>query len=154
MLITATTTTLSQIFSPPFRAVLWKALGLTVALFIGLWFALEALVSVFLLPVLPPWPWLTTAFAFLLGGGIVIGGGFVLAPVSAVFAGIFLDDVAEAVERKHYPSDPVGNPLSVLRSTLLSARFLALVVGANLLALALVLFVGLGVVVFFLVNGY
>ena len=157
MLANAIGRTLTQIVSPPFRAVLWKSVGLTIALFVALWFGLEFAVSTFLTPVLGPFAWggwVTTALAWLLGAGIVVGAGFLLAPVTSVFAGLFLDDVADAVEREFYPDDPPGRPLPLGRSIAITARFLALVVGANLLALVLVLAVGLGVAVFFVVNGY
>jgi CysZ protein len=154
MIANAAITTATQLFSAPFRAVLWKSLGLTIALFIGLSFALEALVSTFLLPFLGPWPWLSTAIAFVLGAGVFVAMGFLIAPVMTVFAGIFLDEVAEVVEETHYPADLPGKALPIIGSTLMSVRFLALVLGVNILALILMLFFGLGVVIFFLANGY
>ena len=154
MLADALSRTLTQIVSPPFRSVLWKSLGLTLALFVGLWFALEALALPFLGPVLGPYPWVATALGWLLGAGLVVGAGFLLAPVSSVFAGLFLDDVAEAVEARFYPGDPRGRPLPLGRSIAIAGKFLGLVLLANVVALILVLVLGLGVVVFFVVNGY
>ena len=157
MLTDAISRTLTQIVSPPFRSVLWKSVGLTVALFIGLWFALEALSATLLTPLVGPFAWggwVTTAIGWLLGAGLVIGAGFLLAPVTSVFAGLFLDDVAEAVETRFYPGDPPGRALSLGRSLAITAKFLGLVLLANLVALVLVLIVGLGVVIFFVVNGY
>jgi len=154
VLQSALSKTLNQIFTPPFRSVLWKSIGITIALLVGLWFGLEALVSTFLLPVLGPWPWLTTALTWLLGTGLIIGMGFLIAPVCSVFAGVFLDDIADAVETKHYPADPNGKPLSISRSVIMTGKFLLLVAVANLAALILVVFFGLGVIIFFVVNGY
>lgn len=154
MLPSAASRALSQMLSPPFRSVLWKSLGLTVALLVGAWFALEAVISAFLLPVLGPWPWLSTALAWLFGAGLVVGAGFLIAPVASVFAGIFLDDVADAVERTHYGEARVGRALPLGRSLFIAARFLGLVIAANLAALALFLALGLGVIVFFVANGY
>jgi len=154
VLQTALSRTLNQIFSPPFRAVLWKSIGITLALLVGLWFVLEAVVSTFLLPVLGPWPWLTTAITWLLGTGLIVGMGLLIAPVSSVFAGVFLDDIAEAAEAKHYPADPPGQALPISKSIIMTLKFLGLVALANLAALILVLFFGLGVIMFFLVNGY
>ena len=154
MLLSAASRALSQMLSPPFRSVLWKSLGLTVGLLVVAWFALEALVSAFLLPFLGPWPWLSTAVAFLFGAGLVVGAGFLIAPVASVFAGIFLDDVADAVEQTHYGDARVGRALPLGRSLAIAARFLGLVVVANLVALVLFFALGLGVVVFFVANGY
>ena len=154
MLLSAASRALSQMLSPPFRSVLWKSLGLTVGLLVVAWFALEALVSTFLLPFLGPWPWLSTAVAFLFGAGLVVGAGFLIAPVTSVFAGIFLDDVADEVEQVHYGAGRVGRALPIGRSIAIAARFLGLVIVANLAALVLFLALGLGVVVFFVANGY
>ena len=63
-------------------------------------------------------------------------------------------DGAAEVEGRHYPHDPKGVPLSLSQSIGITARFLGLVVIGNLIALALVLFLGLGVLIFFLLNGY
>ena len=115
---------------------------------------MEAVVSTFLLPFLGPWPWLTTAMSWLLGAGLVVGLGFLIAPVTSIFAGVFLDDVAEAVEQRHYPNDAPGRPLPIVKSAGIATRFFGLVVLGNLLALLLVLFLGLGIVIFFVVNGY
>ena len=154
MLVSAASAAVGQLLSPPFRAVLWKALGLTVAMLVAAWFVLEIAVSTFLAPVLGPWPWVTTALAWLLGAGLLVGAPFLIAPVSSVFAGIFLDDVSEAVERRHYGEAAVGRALPLARSLAIAARFLGLVVVANLAALVLFLALGLGVVVFFVANGY
>lgn len=154
MIARAALATLSQIFSQPFRAILWKSLGLTIALFIGIFFALQTVSNSFLLPLIEQWPWLSTTVSFLLGAGTVVAMGFLIAPVMTVFAGIFLDEVAEVVEATHYPSHPPGKALPVMRSALLSGRFLLLVLAVNVLALMLVIFVGLGFVIFFLANGY
>ncbi|MEL6965812.1 MAG: sulfate transporter family protein [Pseudomonadota bacterium] len=158
MLQTALNLTVAQIFSAPFRAVLWKSIGITLALFVGLWFGLEAIVSTFLLPMLGtffgPVPWLSTALTWLLGAGLILGMGLLVAPVSSVFAGVFLDDIAEAVEGKHYPGDPPGRPLPVQTALIMTLKFLGLVLLANLAALLLVLFFGFGLIVFFLLNGY
>ncbi|MFD0916799.1 sulfate transporter family protein [Pseudahrensia aquimaris] len=154
MLANAISRSVSQVFSAPFRAVLWKSIGLTIVLLIGLWFVLEALISTFLMPFLGPWPWVATALAWILGGGLLIAMGFLIAPVTSLFAGVFLDEVAEAVERTHYPKDPVGTPLALRQSVMIALRFFGLVILGNLAALILVLFFGLGVPVFFVVNGY
>ncbi len=154
MLASAVSRSISQLFSAPFRSVLWKSLGLTIALLIGLWFILEALVSTFLIPVLGPWPWLTTALGWLLGAGLLVGMGFLIAPVTSIFAGVFLDDVAAEVERIHYPGDAPGTELPMAQSIGIAMRFFGLVLLANLVALMLVIFLGLGVVIFFVVNGY
>ena len=140
-----------QILSPPFRNVLWKSVGLTLALLIGLWGALEWLLTRY---VDLPYAWLDTAFSILTGAGLIIGLGFLIAPVTALVAGLFLDNVAELVERTHYPDEPPGRPLPIGRSLATSVRFVGVVLLVNAVALPLVLFVGFGFLVFLVANAY
>ena len=144
----------SQILETPFRSVLWKSLGLTILLLIVAWIGLEALVSTFLTPLLGPWPWVSTAVLWLFGAGLFIGMGFLVGPATALFAGIFLDDVAELVERRYYPSDRIGVPMPILPSLLLAGKFTLVVIAANLVALLLVLLPGINFAIFFFVNAW
>jgi len=141
----------NQIFSKPFRAVFWKALGLTLLLLLLLWIAVQALVGAFLVV---PYPWLETIIAWATGAGMLVGLGFFIAPVTSVFAGIFLDEIAEKVEAHHYPQDPPGQAMPLLKSLALTLRFVFVVLGVNAVALVLFFFFGLGVPIFFIANGY
>jgi CysZ protein len=104
---------LSDILSPAFRGVLAKSLALTLVLLGGLWLGLEWLLTQF---IGTSWPWFNATLEILAGVGLFIGLGFLAAPVAALVVGFFADDVAEAVERLHYPADPPGRPLPVGRS--------------------------------------
>lgn len=142
------------LLKPKFRSVLLKSVGLTILLFIGAWIGMEMLFSAFLAPVLGPWPWVSTAILWLMSAGLIVGAGFLLAPVTALVAGLFLDDVAEYVEQANYAADGQGRAMSLGASVWFALRFTALVIAANLVALLLVLLPGINVVIFFLVNGY
>jgi CysZ protein len=74
--------------------------------------------------------------------------------VTAAFAGLFLDDIAEVVERTHYAGEPVGRPVPLGRGIFLSLKFLGLVLAVNAVALPLVLVVGFGFVIFLVANAY
>ena len=154
MIISSARKAIRQVFAPQFRSVVWKSIGLTILLFFGMWFGLDLLAGTFLAPLLGPWPWMTTAIAWLLGAGVIIGAGFLLAPTAAVFAGLFLDDVAEAVEESEYSEDTPGVAVPMGQSIWLAVKFTALVICANLFALMLVLLPGINFAIFFLVNGY
>ncbi|MEZ5871458.1 MAG: sulfate transporter family protein [Nitratireductor sp.] len=144
----------SQLLEPQFRSVLVKSLGLTILLLFVAWIVLESLISTFLTPFLGPWPWVATAIVWLMGTGMFVGAVFLVAPVSAMFAGIFLDDVALAVENHDYPQDAPGTAMAILPSIWLALKFTVLVAFANLFALLLVLLPGINFAIFFLVNGY
>jgi CysZ protein len=142
---------LRDLFSPPFRGVLFKSLALTLALLVALWMALQWLLAS---QVVLPWPWLDTALTIVTGVGLVLVLGFLVAPVTALFAGLFLDDVADVVERTHYASDPPGRALPLPRSLATSLRFLGIVLLVNAFALPLVLVVGFGFLIFLVANAY
>jgi CysZ protein len=145
---------MGQIFEQQFRSVLIKSLGLTILLLIVAWIGLEALVSGILTPLLGPWPWATTILLWLLGAGLVVGLGFLIGPVTAAFAGIFLDDVAQRVEERNYPDERPGTPMAMGPSLVMGAKFTVVVILANLLALLLVLLPFVNVAIFFFVNAW
>lgn len=162
MILEAAAAAAGRVLTREFRAVLFKSLGLTILALIGLWFAITGLVDWFALPPLlemmpemPGWvSWFGFAAAILAGLALALGLGLLIAPITAVIAGFFLDDVAEIVEREDYPQDPPGRVLPMMAAALVSVKFLALVVVANLFALLLLLIPGVNIAAFFVVNGY
>lgn len=162
MILEAAAAAAGRVLTREFRAVLFKSLGLTVLALIGLWFAITGIVDFFalpplldMMPELPAWAsWFGFAAAILAGLVLALGLGLLIAPVTAVIAGFFLDDVAEIVEREDYPNDAPGRALPMTTAALVSVKFLLLVVVANLLALLLLLIPGVNIAAFFIVNGY
>jgi CysZ protein len=141
---------LGDLTSPEFRGILWKAIGLSLALFIAVFFAVQA---AFWFLTLFPWPWVETIAAIGAGLGLLVAFFFLMVPVTALFAGLYLDDVAAKVEQKHYARDGLGKPLPTLKSILLAAQFALLVLVVNILALPLV-FTGFGVIALIVINAY
>jgi len=142
---------LRQTVSPPFRAVLVKSLGITLLLLVVGWFGLQGLADRMLVLENPT---LNQIAHILTGFGVAFGMLFLVTPITAAVAGLFLDDVAEIVERTHYPSDPPGTALPVVKGLLLSARFFLLVLGLNLLLLVLLFVPGVNLAAWLVVNGY
>lgn len=142
---------LRDVFSPPFRIVLWKVIGLTAALLVlamvGLHHGLLSFVHL-------AYPWLQTFVAFIAGLGLVFASIFLVAPISALVAGFFVDDLAETVERKADPSGPLGQPLPIGRSIFLSVRFALVSLAVTLVALVLLLLPGINAIAFVLANTY
>jgi len=141
---------LGDLLSPDFRAILWKAVGLSLLLFLLILGGVEAL---FWFLTFVPWPWLETALAIGTGLGLLAAFFFLMAPVTAMFAGLYLDTVAEKVERKHYPQGPAGRAQPTLKSVVLAIQFGLLVLLVNMLALPL-LFTGFGAIALVLINAY
>ncbi len=162
MILSSARLALSDVVSPPFRSALWKVLGLTALVLVGLWFAISALFERVAIPFfagfVPDMPaWVDNAGPFAsVAAGILLAFllAFLIAPISALIAGLFLDDVAEVVERERYPGQLTGVALPFLKSLLLSVKFLGIVVLGNLFAFALLLVPGVNFVAFFAVNGY
>ena len=140
----------SQLFTPPFRAVLLKSLGLTIGLLIVLIIAIETVFGV--LVVLPGW--LETTIQWLGGLGLVVGSVFLIAPITSLIAGLYLDDIAAEVEKRHYSNDPPGRELPMLTAMGTSLKFGLVVIGVNILALFLLLIPGVNVIAFLAANGY
>ena len=149
----------SRLFSPELRSVFLKTLGLTLLALVALWFGLTSLVEWLglpwletLIPGLPSWAgWLGGIIAAI---ALAFGMALLIAPVTAIVAGLFLDDVAEVVERTDYPNDPPGRPMPALRSLVLAVRFFGVVILGNIVALLLLLVPGINIAAFFIVNGY
>lgn len=152
----------SDLFAPEMRRLLWKVLGITVLVLVALWLALHAALVAFVMPLLddffpglPEWiGWAAVALAALAGFGIAFGLAFLLAPVTALVAGLYLDDVAEVVERRDYPNDASGRAMPLGAAMIGSIKFLGVLIVGNLVALLLLLVPGVNLVAFFLVNGY
>ncbi|MEM5581588.1 sulfate transporter family protein [Roseibium sp. AS2] len=142
---------MSEVFEPEFRAIFWKMLGFTLGVLLVIWIALQGLVANF---VELPYGWMETALSVLTGIGAVFALGFLIAPISALFAGLFQDDIADIVDRKDYPGDSPGKALPFAQSVGQTLKFTGIVILGNLFALLLLLVPGVNLVAFFLVNGY
>ncbi|PRD43353.1 cysteine biosynthesis protein CysZ [Phyllobacterium phragmitis] len=162
MIFDAASAALQRLFTPEFRSVLWKSLGATVLVLVALWVALRQLFVYMawpyldqLLPGLPQWAgWLGTIAAIFASLGLALALALLIAPVTAIIASLFLDDAAEVIEREDYPADPPGKALPIIRSIILSLKFLGVVILGNIFALFLLFVPGVNIIAFFVVNGY
>ncbi len=143
---------LQQSFSPLLRRVLLKSAALAILLLVALAFALQAAIVHFL--EIPSYPWVEMTLTIITGLGIVFGALYLMPAVSALVAGLFLDDVAEKVEQATYPQDPAGVPQPVAQQLMFSLRFFGLVLVVNLCALLLLLVPGVNLIIFYVANAY
>jgi CysZ protein len=140
-----------QILTPPFRAVLWKTLALTLALLAVIWAFLHKLIVA---GVGLTHPWAAAPLSLLSGVGLFLGLAFLITPVSFLVAGYFFDELALLTERESAPDEAPGKPLSLSKSLLLSVKFSAVTLAVNLAALLLLLVPGINAVAFFAANAY
>jgi uncharacterized protein involved in cysteine biosynthesis len=80
---------------------------------------------------------------------------FLMVPVASAFTGLFLEDVVDAVEDRHYPGLPPATAQGWTEAMLQSVNFLGLVIAVNAVALVVYLFAGPAApLVFWSVNGF
>ena len=151
---------LGQIGDPRFRGVLFKGIGLTLLLLFVVyavvgWLAGWLAPDVLTLPVIGEVTWvddLISGASILL---MIVLSVFLMVPVASAFTSIFLDEVADAVEERHYPHLPSAESVSFadgLRDTL---NFLGILIAANIAAIILYLiFVPFAPVIFWALNGF
>ena len=145
---------------PRCQSVLWRGLGLTVLLL-----ALATGATVWgvnhLIPAHLTLPWIGAVggLHLLAGGAAVLAmlllSAFLMVPVAAAFTGVFLDEVATAVEAQHYPGLPPARPQGWGELIGGGLRLALLSLAVNLLALVAYLLAGpLAPLMFWAVNGY
>ncbi len=162
MILDAAGLALRNLFAPETRSVFWKVIGLTLIVLVGLWFALRETFIAYampwvdaLIPGTPEWAgWLTFIFGIFASIGLALALALLLSTVTAIIAGLFLDDVAEVIEKRDYPADRPGTAMPLGEAMLSSLKFFGIVVVGNIVALLLLLVPGVNIVAFFLVNGY
>lgn len=142
---------LRQAFSPPFRSILFKTVGLALVFLILLGVLLQTLAAQLIDFSNENYD---LAAALLSGLGIVIALFFLVPPVVSLVAGFFQDPIADLVEASHYPADPPGKEVPTGRSILLAVRFALLVLVVNIGALFLLLIPGVNIIAWWLANGY
>lgn len=141
---------MTQVVSPPFRAVLIRSLGITVLMLVV---AIVTITTLFgAMAALPGW--IEAIIQFVGGLGLVFVSFFLVAPITGLIAGLFLDDIAEHVEREDYPNDTPGKTLGAIDGLGVSLKFGLVVVAANIAVLFLLLIPGVNVMAFFMANGY
>ena len=150
----------AQFDDPKFRRVLWRGMGLTIALLIAACllvnFGINQLLS-------SAWAANLIGDQSWLGALINIGGVlftialsiWLMVPVTSAIIALFLDEVAQAVEARHYPHLPKQTATKLQDQILVGIRFLGILLLANVGALILSMIVPLlAPFVFWATNGY
>lgn len=160
MIFTAFFRALGQIGDRRFRRVLLLGVLLALALLAGFYAAFLQLIW-WLTPdsIEIPFVGPVTGIDTLLGWGSLLVmlalSVFLMVPVASVFTGLFLEDIVDAVEDRHYPALPPATPLPWAEALRQSVNFLGVVLAVNLGALFLYPFVGpFTPVLFWTVNGF
>lgn len=158
MIFAAFGAALTQMTDPRFRGVLFRGIGLTLLLLFGLyafafWGVAWLVPDTFSLPFIGE---VGLSDTLLSWGSLLLMMGlsvFMMVPVASAFTGIFLDEVADAVEARHYPQLGPAPSLGLAANIRESLTFLGIIVVANLAALILY-FTPLAPFVFYGLNGF
>ncbi|MCX7312312.1 MAG: sulfate transporter family protein [Alphaproteobacteria bacterium] len=155
---------LTQMLTPPFRRVLLKSIGLGLILIVLVGVGLNRVFS-----------WMATAGATwaetTVGGhtawqiiawvlsiaatlGIITGALFLMPAVTAFVGSFFVDEIADEVERTHYPMEPPGTALPLLRALVEGVKTALLAIVVYLVAVPFLFVAGLGLIIMLLANAY
>ena len=157
---------LSQILSPPMRSILWRSIGLALALIVVLAIGLQRLLS-----------WLATSgeswleaalgpsfqtplnvlawiISIAAGLGIVFGAVLLMPAITSLVASVFVDEVADHVEREHYPAERPGVALPLGLAMTEGVKTALLTILVYLIALPFVFFAGVGFLGFFIATAW
>ena len=144
---------IGQLSDPKTRGLVWVSLFLAIAVFVGLWVGVGFLVTHTTFFQLA---WLDASVSVLGALAVLVLTWFLFPAVVSAFVGIFLDSVAERVEHRHYPELPPARDMPLGEVVGTSIRFLAIMVGLNLVVLLVLIppFTPLFPFVFYAANGY
>jgi len=157
---------LSQILSPPMRSILWRSIALALVLIVVLAIGLQRLLS-FLATSGEVWAeamlgpsfqtpldilaWIVSIAA---GLGVVLGAVFLMPAITSLVASVFVDEVADHVEREHYPAEHPGVALPFGRAMTEGVKTALLTILVYLIALPFVFIAGAGFIAFFIATAW
>ncbi|MGH6768391.1 MAG: sulfate transporter family protein [Xanthobacteraceae bacterium] len=157
---------LAQMFSRPFRRVLIKAGGLALILIVVMAIGLHRLL-VWLAESGQSWAenalglttnmpltvlaWVLSVAAAL---GVIVGSVLLMPAVTALVASFFADDIAQEVERRHYPGEPEGHALPIVPALFQGIKTALLAILIYLVATPFLLLAGFGAIIFFLATAF
>lgn len=160
MILSAFAAALGQWSDPRFRRVVLLGVALTLGLLVALYAVIVTAIQWMVpettdLPLIGPVGGLDTLLSVGSVLVMLLASVVLMVPVASAFSGLFLDSVAEAVERRHYPALPMARPQGLAEGMVAAVGFFGIVLGANLVALLLWPLAGPFVpLVFWGVNGY
>ncbi len=160
MILSSFFKSIAQMGDPRFRKVLFLGIALTIALLAG-FYALfltimnEAIDGSISLPIIGEVTWIGD----LLGWGslflMLFLSTFLMVPVASAITSLFLDEVAAAVEAKHYPHLPAAKPTPFYESIRDTLNFLGILIGANIVAILLDMMLPFAAIfIFWALNGF
>lgn len=160
MILTSFFAALGQIADARFRRVLLLGLALTIALLVGATSGFVWLIGALTADsVSVPWfgeiTWLDDIISWGSFFLFFVLSIFLMMPVASAITSMFLDEVAAAVEDRHYPHLPPATKVPFGDALVDTVNFLGVLIAANILALILyVIFAPAAIFIFWGLNGF
>jgi CysZ protein len=142
---------IAQFSDPTVRKVVWKSVGTAIMTFILMWVVIGFLLTE---TAFFSWGWLETAVDVLGGLATLILTWVLFPAIVSVAMGFFVDQVADAVEAKHYPHLADVRDQTVGEILAITLKFAGIAIVLNLVALPLYLIPGVNLAVYYVLNGY
>jgi len=143
---------IAQFSDPRFRKVVLigvaGALATIVGLWVLIWFGLNS-VTFF-----TDGGWLESLVDGVLGIGLTLLVLLMFPAATVLISSLMLDQIADAVEDKHYPTLPDTRPQPISEALINGLKFALTALGLNILILPLLLAGPLYVIAFYTMNGY
>ncbi|PKR54699.1 EI24 domain-containing protein [Thalassospira marina] len=143
---------LAQFSDPRFRRVVLIGVGGAIVTILALWgiigFALNSI------DFFTNGGWLETAIDWLLGVGLAVLVLLLFPSVTVLISSLLLDQIAEAVEEKHYPHLPQPRHQPFLEALISGLKFALTALLLNILILPLLVLGPVYVIAFYAMNGY
>ncbi|WP_428545529.1 EI24 domain-containing protein [Profundibacter sp.] len=150
----------SQLTDPRFLKVLLFGLAMTIALLFGfyggfLWLIDKLAPDTLTIPFVGEVTWLKDLLSWGSVGFMLILSFFLMIPVVSAFTGLFLEDIAKAVERRYYPDLPPAPRIPFRENIIDTLNFLGVLIGANILAILVYTITNVASpLVFWALNGF
>ena len=154
-----------QLGDPPIRRVIWRVALWTALIYMLVGIALWAMIAG-IDPTLSfgfiPFLWLKNLLVWIAGLVVGVLGLFaffavfwlLFVVIVQLVAGFYLEDIIGAVEARHYPDLSPAIKQTVAGAVINALQYFAILVLLNLLAMPFYLIPLIGVLLFYLVNGY
>ncbi|MEQ9695769.1 EI24 domain-containing protein [Shimia sp. SDUM112013] len=160
LILTSFFKALGQLGDRRFRKVFFTGIALALILLIGASVGLVKVLDFFVAEEITlPWigavTWVDDVLNWSLVLLVPVASIFLMVPVASAMTGLFLDQVADAVEDRHYPGLPAVPDLPISETLKDTVGFLGVMIGANIVALILyVVFSPLALFIFWALNGF
>ncbi len=160
MIFTSFFKALGQMGDGRFRKVLLLGVGLTLALLIAvyaafLWFLQTMVGDTQTVPMLGEVTWINDLLGWSSLGLMLVLSIFLMVPVASAITSMFLDEVAQAVEDRHYPTLPAPPKVPIWDQVRDTVNFLGVIIAANIVALIVYIpFAPFAPFIFWALNGF